>query len=168
MTAFLYRMGHGFAGALTRESQASIESQQFADPSGFAAHGLPGKIDANDQFVPIASGDAAADVYGFLVRPYPFQGATAGDVNVGSVAPTYDRQANVMRRGYISVKNNAGTPGLNKPVYIRVATGTGGTPVTAGIEAEAPTTATNSIKLTNAVFMSTGDADGNVEIAYNI
>jgi hypothetical protein len=70
-----------------------------------------------------------------------------------------------MRRGYMTVKLNAGTAALGGVVYVRVGAATTGKPM-GGIEAVADST--NTVVVAGASFMSTADASGNVEIAYNI
>ena len=59
----------------------------------------------------------------------------------------------------------AGTPAIGGAVYVRVATPAAGKPI-GGIEAAAD--GANTIAVTGATFMNAGDANGNVEIAYNI
>jgi hypothetical protein len=152
MTVFDYRMGHGFPGGVTRLSHTTIEPMPFDPNKPFADTGLPGKI-VGETFVPMEAGDTAADLYGFLVRDYPTAMINAG-------------VADILKRGYLSVQNNAGSPSLNKPVFIRVGGATTAQPI-GGIEAEADATAANTIQI-NAIFMSEGDSTGSVEIAYNI
>lgn len=149
--AILKRMPFGIAGDITRQSQAKIESQLLDPTKPFAGYGLFGKIVA-DKFVPIAGGEKPTDVYGLLVRPFPTQG------NPGGVA-------DVLRSGYVSVKNNAGTAALNGPVFVRIAKPTADKPV-GGIEAAAD--GDNTIQVPGAIFAAGADADGNVEIQYNI
>jgi hypothetical protein len=134
MTAYLYRMPNGIAGDITRQSQATIESHVFDSANPFASYGLFGKI-ASAKFIPVGSGDAAADVYGLLIRPFPTTGANASDPLGTSVPPTTGL-ANVLRRGYATVKNNSGVPAINGQVFARVASASTGKPI-GGIEAAA-------------------------------
>lgn len=163
MVAFLTRMPYGIPGDVTRPSQSTIESQVFNSSAAFGAYGLPGKISSN-KFVPIAGGESAAAIYGFLVRPFPITGANGSDPLGTSVPPTTGA-ADVLRRGYINVKNNAGTPAVNGQVYVRVANAAAGKPI-GGIEAASDST--NTVAITNCTFMGAADASGNVEIAFNI
>jgi len=163
MVAFLYRMGNGVPGDVTRQSQSTIESGVFNPAAAFPAYGRFGKNVAG-KFVPVGAGDTAALVYGILVRPYPITGANASDPLDTAVPPT-SGIADVLRRGYINVKNNAGTPAQGGLVYIRVAAAAAGKPI-GGIEAAAD--GANTIVATGAIFMGAADANGNVEIAYNI
>lgn len=163
MTAFLYRMPSGIAGDVTRPSVSTIETQLLDSTLPFPGYGLFGKI-ASGKFVPIASGDAAGTVYGALVRPFPTQGVNASDA-LGVSVPKTSGAADVMRRGYMSVKLNAGTAALGGVVYVRVGAAATGKPI-GGIEAASDST--NTIAVAGASFMSAADASGNVEIAYNI
>ena len=163
MTAFLYRMPSGIPGDVTRPSISTIESQVLDATLPFAGYGLFGKI-ASGKFVPVAASDAAGVVYGVLVRPYPTQGANASDP-LGTSVPATTGIGNVLRRGYITVKNNAGTAALGGAVYIRVAAAATGKPI-GGIEAASDST--NTILVAGASFMGAADSSGNCEIGYNI
>ena len=161
--AFLYRMPYGIPGDVTRPAHSTIEPQVLNASAAFAGFGLFGKI-ASGKFVPVGSGDAASAVYGLLVRPYPTQGANASDP-LGAAVPKTSGIADVLRRGYASVKVNAGTPALSGAVYIRVANAATGKPI-GGIEAAADST--NTIQVSGCVFQGDADANGNAEIAFNI
>ena len=163
MTAFLFRMPYGIPGDVTRQSISTIETQVFDPAKAFPGYGLPGKI-VSGKFVHVESGDAATVVYGFLVRPFPTQGANPSDP-LGTSVPKTSGPADVLRRGYLNVKVNAGTADLNGAVYVRVANAAAGKPI-GGIEAAAD--GGNCVAIAGAIFMSAADASGNVEIAYNI
>jgi hypothetical protein len=163
MVAFLTRMPYGIPGDITRQSQAKIEAQVLDASLPFAGYGLVGKI-ASGKFVPFAGAETDADDYGILVRPFPVTGANASDP-LGTAVPQTTGIANVLRSGYINVKNNAGTPAVGGAVYVRVATAGTGKPI-GGFEAVAD--GANTIALTGATFAGAADANGNVEVAYNI
>ena len=156
--SFLYRMPSGIAGDVSRKSHSTIESQVAI--AGFAAFGLFGKMDANGKFAPLASGDTAASVYGLIVRSYPTQSASNG---FGASVPVTGFN-DVLRRGYMTVKCNAGTAKTGGKVFVRIGAGTEAKPI-GGIEAVADST--NTIEV-NATFMHAADASGNVEISYKI
>lgn len=160
--AILYRMPSGIPGDVSRPSQSTIETGLFDPTNPFSAYGLPGKV-VNGKFVPLGAGDTAALVYGFLVRPYPTTGANPSDP-IGTSVPPTSGLCNILRRGYMTVLNVAGTPALNGPVYSRIAAPSSPTFI-GDIEAAAVTN--DTIQL-NATFMNAGDASGNVEIVYNI
>lgn len=161
--AILYRMGHGVAGDITRQSQATTIEPQLLGATTFPGYGLFGKM-VSGKFVPVGSGDEASAIYGALVRPYPTHGANASDP-VGTAVPPTSGMADVLRRGYFAVKVNAGTAAHGGAVYIRIASAGAGKPI-GGIEAAAD--GANTIQVTGAIFMSAADADGIAEVAYNI
>lgn len=163
MVAFLTRMPFGIPGAVTRESQAKIEAQVLNSALPFASLGIFGKISSN-KFVPVTTGDVSANVYGALIRSFPMTGNAASDP-LGTSTPPQTGLADVLRSGYFNAKNNAGTPALGGVVYIRVGTATADKPL-GGIEAVADST--NTIVVTGATFNGSADANGNVEIAFNI
>ena len=168
MSAFLFRMPAGIAGMLNRTEIATVEAQIVMTTNPPTSYGVPIAIDATAlQVRPIGAGDPAANVYGFLVRPYPTNGNQINEP-IGTGTPATVGTCNVMRRGYMAVKLNGATNATkNQPVYVRIAGGTTAKPV-GGIEAVADATPANTIALPNAYFMGPSDAAGNVEIAYNI
>lgn len=158
--ALLKRMPSGIPGDISRRGMGTVEPC-VTDPANFpfSAYGLPGKLMAGGVFRPIAAGDAGTLIAGFLVRPYPTQTANANGtgVNVGVIQ---DR----LRRGWMTVKVQLGTPVIGNPVYVRNASAVTGQ-IIGGLEAG--TTANNSV-LPGVFFASTADVDGNVEIEFNI
>lgn len=157
--AFLYRMPSGIPGDVSRKSQSTIESHHVGGQ--FAAFGLFGKLSlTNGDFVPLEAGDTK--VYGLLVRAYPTQSAQN---ELGKAVPVASGVQDALVRGYMTVRCNAGTAKKAGKVYVRVAASTPAKPI-GGIEAVAD--GTNSIEVTKAMFMHDADAQGNVEIAFNI
>lgn len=163
MTSIVTRMPFGVPGDITRQATVTVESQAKNAALPFPSYGVPGKIAAN-KFVPVAATGDAAACYGFLVRPYPTTGANASDPLGTSVPAANALPADILRRGYMTVKNNAGVPALNGSVYTRFQNAAAGQPI-GGIEAAA--TADTEI-IPGAKFMAAADASGFVEIAYNI
>lgn len=152
MVAFTTRMPVGIPGALSRgEGQATIEAGIYNSSAAFAAYGLPGKL-SSGKFVPVT---AAADVVaGILLRPYPTHGANASDP-LGTAVPPTTGICNILRRGYIAVVS-AGTPAKGGQVYLDA--------TTAAITA----VSTSNTALTGAKFTGSADANGVVEIEYNL
>lgn len=155
--AFLYRMPSGIPGDISRKAHSTVEAHIVK--SAFSGFGLFGKLTAAG-FVPLEAADT--DVYGLIVRSYPTQSAVNG---MGLAVPQVNIVHDVMRRGYMTVKCNAGTAKKAGKVFVRVAAGTDLKPI-GGIEAVAD--GTNTIELKNALFMHDADAQNNVEISYNI
>ena len=153
--AILYRMAAGIPGDVTRHESATIEAQQIDATTliplkyGIPVKMVSGKIEKINN-----TSDA---VYGFLVRPYPTQGAT--NEALGTSTPVLTQLCDVLRRGYMTVLCATGTAVKNAQVYFNNTTGfveayyNGGSGQTA---------------ITGCYFMGGADADGNVEISFNL
>jgi len=157
--AYLYRMPSGIPGDISRKAHSTVEAHILK--GSFGAFGIFGKR-TSEGVVPLEAEDAAADIYGLIVRSYPTQSAVNG---LGAVTPQSGIINDVMRRGYMTVKCNAGTAKAAGKVHVRIASGSDLKPI-GGIEAVAD--GANTIELTNAMFMHDADAQNNVEISYNI
>ncbi|MGB9040380.1 MAG: hypothetical protein WCC23_17985 [Acinetobacter calcoaceticus] len=155
--SFLYRMPSGIPGDISRKAHSTVEAH--ITKGSFGAFGIFGKLTALG-FVPLEAADT--DVYGLIVRSYPTQSALNG---IGAAVPQSGIVHDIMRRGYMTVKCNVGTAKTAGKVYVRVATGTDLKPI-GGVEAIAD--GVNTIEIKNAMFMHDADAQGNVEISYNI
>ncbi len=166
MPAFLYRMPAGIPGMLTRTEIATVEPQIVMTTNPPLTYGVPIAIDATAlQARPFGAGDVAANIYGFLVRPYPTNGNQINEP-IGTAVPPTAGVCNVLTRGYIMASLGATTAAKkNGAVFVRIATASAGKPI-GGVEAAADST--NTVQLTNAHFMGPADAQGNVEIAFNI
>ncbi|EBM0567322.1 hypothetical protein NXJ56_001021 [Salmonella enterica] len=161
--SILYAPGYGYPGASTRPSHSTIEPVMLDSAKPFADNGLPGKK-TGGKFVPLEEGDTADVIYGIRVRSYPFM----SDEDVSRQLSTpYNHTGDVMVRGYIAVKVNAGTPAEGGKVWVRVKGETSDKPL-GGFEAAADATAGNTVELKIARFMGNADADGIAEIAFNI
>jgi hypothetical protein len=162
--AILFRMNYGIPGELSRPSQATVEPQAFNSSVPFNQYGIPGKMVAG-LFVPLSLvGDTAP--YGFLVRPYPITGLNASDpLATGVPICTGGFAANVMRRGYMTVFCQAGSPVIGGAIYVRYANPAGAA-VLGGVEAAL--IGGTTVALTNCAFMSGIDPSGNAEIQFNI
>jgi len=141
MVALTYRMNSGIPGNVSRESQASIESGFYDSSYPFPAYGLMGKINSvSGKFDMLQGGEAAYQLYGILVRPYPTTGLNASDP-IGSATPPTSGMCNILRRGYISAKLNNGTAVNGAQVYCRVSN-PNGAKIIGGFEALADATTT--------------------------
>lgn len=143
-------MTRGFAGMLTRgffDNTTEVKANDGTTP--VQAFGIPVKWNTTKTGVTPVT--AAADaVIGFAVRVY---GQAIPEAGGGS----YQQQniVTVLKRGYIAVAGVEGTITAGAQVYL---TSTGGLSATAD----------SNTALAGAVFAGTKDADGLVEIAYNI
>lgn len=160
---FLYRMPAGIAGAISRPQDLTVEPQHLDATKVFAAYGLAGKFSAG-KFVPLEAGDAATVMTGIFVRPYP----TASQPDkVRQIGTGYNLAGDCMKRGYVTVNLGADASAvtLGSAVYVRVATPSDVSPLGAFLAAA---DGENTVQLTNAYFNGPGDANGNIELAFNI
>lgn len=157
MAAYTYRMPSGIPGDVSRKSHSTIESHNM--PTPVAAFGVFAKMDATGNLAALGSSDTADTVYGLIVRSYP---TTSTTNDLGQAVPSKGI-TDVLVRGYMTVKCNAGTAKKGGAVYVRIGATATGKPI-GGIEAAADGANTIAVK---ARFMHDADASGNVEIAYN-
>lgn len=160
---FLYRMSAGIAGAISRPQDLTVEPQTLNSAKAFATYGLAGKFSAG-KFVPIEAADTAAVVVGIYVRPYP----TASQPDkVRQIGTGYNFAGDCMKRGYVTVNlgADASAVALGGEVYMRVATPSDTSPLGAFLAAA---DGENTVQITNAFFNGPGDANGNIELAFNI
>ncbi|END3402355.1 hypothetical protein ABL137_001392 [Klebsiella pneumoniae] len=160
---FLYRMPAGIAGAISRPQDLTVEPQTLDSAKAFAAYGLAGKFSAG-KFVPIEAADTASVVVGIYVRPYP----TASQPDkVRQIGTGFNFAGDCMKRGYVIVNLgvDASSVALGGAVYMRVATPTASSPLGAFLAAA---DGANTVQITNAFFNGPGDANGNIELAFNI
>lgn len=168
--SFLYRMGAGFAGDVSRTHPASIEPVLVDASSPPTQYGQPVLLDPTTLGVrPFGAGDGSVtDAYGFLVRPYPTQQQTGGMTSsFGAATPPVTGAVDVLRGiGYINVTVNAATAALAKKggrVYVWIAA-TSGSHVQGGIEAAA--SSANTVLLpANKLFNGSVDANGVCEVS---
>lgn len=171
-TVFLYQMPFGIPGAITRMGNgvpSDVEAQIMDNSNPVLAYGLFGQIDGTTQeFREMAAADAT--VYGVLVRPFPSQPNTAsgisGSVPLGTAAvPPTSGAIDVLKMGYINgVLRGATAAKKNGIVYVRVDVADATHPLGGW---EAADDGANTIAV-NAYFTGPADANGNVEIAFNI
>lgn len=128
MVAYLKTMPTGIPGAVSRPDVAQIEAQLYNSATPFATFGIPAKI-SGGYVVPLVSGDIASVIYGWLVRPYPFQSQVAGNDPLGTTVPPTTGTADILRQGYMTVKNCAGSPAFGGQVYVRVSNAQVGRPI---------------------------------------
>ncbi len=162
MTSFLSRMPNGIAGDVSRQQGSTIESVQVDPNTPPTAYGQFCKL-VSGKLQPIASGDAASVIYGILVRPFPFSNQSVSQ-GLGAGTPPTTGIVDVLRRGYMTVVNKQGTPAKGGIVYVRITADTG----KAVADIEAAGVDSGKCVAVPATFQSAADANGNVEIAYNI
>jgi len=153
----MFRMPSGIAGEVTRKENAVIEPNILGADMAF---GSPGKL-SNGKLVNIEAGDTAADVYGYLARPYPTQGGALGLTSDGKL--TAGNACDVLRLGYLNVNLARGDAAKGGAVYLRVAAVTG----KAVGDLETAAIAEETVALP-ATFMGPADANGITEIAVKL
>lgn len=155
--AFLYRMPSGIPGDISRQSAGTVDTGFYDSNYTFTAYGLPAKL-VSGKLRPLTTGDTFANVTGFLVRPYPTTGANASDP-LGTAVPPTSGVANLLKRGYMTVLNNSGSPAKGGQVYVRVANASSGKPL-GGIEAAAEATFTGGTITGTGTGTIAGSATG--------
>jgi hypothetical protein len=163
--AIQYRMNAGIPGTDSRPQISTVVAEQL-DPTNYpTGYGVPVAVDGTTHLIrKIMTGDVAANIYGMYVRPYPTQTTGTDPLGTSTAPPT--GHANIMKRGFMMVLLGGATAAVkNGTVYVRVAAAATGKPI-GGIEAAADST--NTIVMANAYFTGPADANGNVELAFNI
>lgn len=141
MVAYLFRMPSGIQGDISRRQSSTVESGILNPLLPFASYGVFGKI-VSGKFIPLVANDVATSIYALFARPYPTTGANASDP-LGTSAPITKGIADMLRRGYMTVINNSGTPAVDGQVFVRVANPSTGKPIN-GIEAVFESTVTGT------------------------
>lgn len=155
----------GITGSITRPRDLTIEPVTLDAQKPFTDYGLAGKYVA-DKFVPLEGGDTIDKVKGILVRPYPITSVA----DLAYLGVKVNQVADNLKRGYICVTVTAGNATTTKkgdPIYVRVAGGTKASPVGSFVLLP-DATAENTPQLMKAEVMGPGEADGRIEIAYNL
>jgi hypothetical protein len=128
MVSFLYRMPAGIAGEVSRSDQLNIEPQTITavGVSGSpGAYGIPVILDGSTKLIrALLADNLAADIYGWLVRPYPTNSSESG-LGVAVPMNKAGSACDVLRRGYMSVLLARGTAAKGNPVYVRRVADTG-------------------------------------------
>ena len=176
--AFQFRMGAGFPGDVNRSHPAWIEPcliDSVSPPLFFGeAVVIDTAADAGINGVrPLVAGDHSDAtplvVWGYNVRPYPFQQAAAtnyGATAIGAGAPPAFGVTDVLRGGYIMTQIPTGqTAAKGGAVYVWCTASTG-----AHIQGgtEAVYSSTNTVLVANATFNGPADASGIAEIIINV
>lgn len=163
MVAYATRVPVGFPGVISRSDSLTVTQEIVDSGTPPTAYGKPVKL-VSGKAQPVASGDAGTVVYGWLVKPYPRQSTTQ---TLGAATPPTSGIVDVLKRGYLSVYLKLGTAAKNGAVYI--VTTAGGSVVVGDIVTSAsPAGGGTGVLVTGAFFQGPADADGNVEIAYNL
>jgi hypothetical protein len=167
--AITFRMRAGFPGEVNRSHPASIEPCLVDAAAPPTAYGQAVLIDPTTQGVrPCVIGDVAlTDVWGFTVRPYPFQQASAtnyGATNFGDSVPPASGAIDVLKIGYIFTRLGGSAAALKGgAVFVWVAA-SAGAHVQGQVEAVASAGNTMALDPKRYQFNGPADAGGLVEI----
>lgn len=159
----LYRMSSGIAGAVSRPQDLTVEPHILDATKPFPAYGLGGKI-VGGKFVPVEAADPVTVLAGIFIRPYP----TASQPDkIRQISSGFNFSGDNLKRGYVTVNigGDASSVALYAPVFMRVGTPSAASPLGAFL---ASADGENTVQITNAYFNGPGDAEGNIELAYNI
>jgi hypothetical protein len=176
VVAFTFRMGGGIAGDVNRTHPADIEPNINDATNPITFYGQAGRYNqSTGTFQSVVAGDTALTAIGGIsVRPYPIQQSTASEAfaeaDFGGGAVSNVGALDVLKSGYMTVVVNTanGTPVKGNPVYVWIAVASG-SHVQGGFEGG--NSAGNTIELTTqgqTYFNSQPDANGNIEIAFNL
>lgn len=161
--AFVLRMPAGIPGDVHRLEGAKIEPNIMDPDTPVTKYGVPVKM-VSEKIQPMEVDDVTTDIYGLLVRSFPTQNAVAAEA-LGMATPSTVNLCDVLRSGYMTVFcNNGDSCVKDGQVYFRNKAGSPARYI-GEIDAE---DGDETIALVGATFMGTADADGNVEICFNI
>lgn len=163
MVAIISRMPAGFVGQITRDDSKTIVAEIVDSSTPPTVYGSFVKL-VSGKLQPIASGDAASVVYGLLPQPFPVQASAVVSALDTAATPPSSGVADVLRRGFIAVKLAQGTAAKKGQVYVRVTAASG--KYVGDIETAADSG--NCVAVTGAFFTGAADANGVVEVEYNI
>lgn len=168
-TSFQFRMGAGFAGDVNRGHPASIQPCLIDPTNPPTLSGQPVLVAAASQGVRVlgVADQAITDVWGVVVRDFPFQQATTinsyGAVAYGVAAPAAAMPVSILRGGYIFVAV-VGSPIKGGPVYVWTAA-SAGAHVQGGFEAVNPAGNGAALNPLKFAWNSPPDATGIAELA---
>lgn len=154
-------MQHGYAGSYSRQPDMIVDTRPLGGTANLV-FGAPLKYDSSGNVVLMGASSAATDFVGVAAREVK---SSLEYLNQGSGAYAPKEAVSVFKRGCINVKCQKGTPALGGDVYIRItASEAAPTAIVGGFEAEADSTAANTVKLTNCKWAGAADANGIAEL----
>lgn len=166
MVAYITRLPAGFPGQVSRDDALTIEAGIIDSSTPPTAYGAFCKV-VSGKIQPLASGDAGSVVHGLLAQPFPVQASTVVSALNSAAVPPTSGVIGVLRRGFIAVTLVSGTAAKKGQVY--VVTTAGGTSVVGDIvTSSSPSSGGTAVAVTGAYFTGPADANGVVEIEFNL
>ena len=170
-TAYLTRAPAGIPGSISRPGNETVEPA-YVTPNGTtgapAEFGIGGLIDATTgNWRVVAAGDTA--INSFLVKAFPVAGgndASNAAQALGAAVPPAQGVVNIMARGYMTVLLGGSTAAVKGGAVYIWSAASAGAHVIGRVEAASP--GGSGFVLPSSYFTGPADADGNVEIAFNI
>lgn len=168
--AYQFRMGAGIPGDVNRTHPVNITAELIDSSAPPTAYGEAVILAGASGVRPFAAADTGVTAaYGVTVRPYPTQQSSAsnyGATSIGAATPPTSGVIDVVRSGFIMGQVPAGTVVVKGgAVYVWCAASTGNH--VQGLF-EGAASAGNTAALANCTFNGPADANGYVEIAFNI
>ena len=173
--AFNFRMGAGFAGAVNTSHPATIRGflKDPTNPPTFfgQAVAINSSTNAVRSYI-VSDGTTPTDVFGVVVRPYPFQGATPPTGNYASTAfgtgQLPDGAVDILLSGFIMVPA-IGSPSNGSAVYVwTAASQPSPLHVQSSWEASSPSSNGFAVTWGKTQFGSPPDANGIAELRFNV
>jgi len=156
-------MPSGFSGVVSRINVGeTIETEVFDQNTPPTAFGRFVKF-VNGLIQPLAGGEAATDIVGLLVKPYPFQESSTNE-GLGAATPDPTRPANILKRGYMTVTVDNGVPTKHGQVYARVTVN--GALAVGNIETGAD--GGKCVAVAGCFFIGPADSNNVTEIEFNL
>lgn len=153
-------MTHGYAGSYSRQPDSVIDSHCLSGETSLP-FGLAVVYGEDGAVTPFGASDTAYTFVGIAGREVKsavdFMNQNAGQYNPGDAV-------SVIKRGCVNVICQYGTPALGGDVYVRTVLDSSGKPkaVIGGFEAQAD--AGKNVKILNARWNGTADANGVAEL----
>lgn len=146
------KLNYGYPGTISRSIDAVVENKLSTGEIDF---GTPVVLNSDNTVSAFGASDTAADFVGIAVREVK----QAISVDTSTSGYLDKERTDILTRGYMSIKVNAGTPTPNGKVYIRIV---GNVAIPAGVIGgfEAAPDTTNTVELSGVRF-TTGEVDAN-------
>ncbi len=173
--AFTFRAGAGFPGEVSRQENSIIEPFVINASTPPLLYGIAMIVDTTTGISrPYAAGDTAITTpFGVLVRPFPSSQASAtnfGNTPLGGAGvPPSSGPASLLVSGYIIVQVPVGSTAAvkNWPVFVWAAA-TSGVHIQGGFETAASGGNTAALSTSLCHFNGQQDANGLIELSFNV